>query len=89
MAAAGAPAAGKRVLNTGWLAARSTEVALTGVELTTTHPPATASAPWMHAAVPGTYVLPLADFSSAIVSSSTYLPAADWVRGEYLSAVWV
>jgi mannosylglycoprotein endo-beta-mannosidase len=71
MAAAGAPAAGKQVLDTGWLAARSTEVALTGVELTTTHPPATASAPWMHAAVPGTYVFPLADFSSAIVSSTS------------------
>jgi hypothetical protein len=89
MAAAGAPAVGKQVLDTGWLAARSTEVSLTGVELTTTHPPSSsAAAPWMHAAVPGTYVLPLADLSSAIVSS-TYLPAADWIHGEYLSAVWV
>ena len=58
---------GKQVLDTGWLAARSTEVALTGVELTTTHPPAAAAAPWMHAAVPGTYVLLplLADISIA------------------------
>lgn len=34
-----APAVGKRVLDTGWLAARSTNVALTGVQLTTTQPP--------------------------------------------------
>jgi len=50
-------AVGKRVLDTGWLAARSTEVALTGVQLTTTHPPAAdpaPAAPWMSAAVPGT-----------------------------------
>uniref|UniRef100_A0A452Z152 Uncharacterized protein n=1 Tax=Aegilops tauschii subsp. strangulata TaxID=200361 RepID=A0A452Z152_AEGTS len=64
--AAAAASVGKLVLDTGWLAARSTEVALTGVELTTTHPPdASAAAPWMHAAVPGTYVLllgVLADF---------------------------
>jgi hypothetical protein len=55
-----AVAVGKRVLDTGWLAARSTEVALTGVQLTTTHPPAAdpaPAAPWMSAAVPGTYVL--------------------------------
>ncbi|KAF6995703.1 hypothetical protein CFC21_012158 [Triticum aestivum] len=53
--AAAAASVGKLVLDTGWLAARSTEVALTGVELTTTHPPdASAAAPWMHAAVPGT-----------------------------------
>jgi hypothetical protein len=55
-----AVAVGKRVLDTGWLAARSTEVALTGVQLTTTHPPAAdpaPPAPWMSAAVPGTYVL--------------------------------
>ena len=65
MEAAEAAAVGKQVLDTGWLAARSTEVALTGVELTTTHPPAASvEAPWMHAAVPGTYVLLplLADF---------------------------
>nr|CAB3465355.1 unnamed protein product [Digitaria exilis] len=51
-----APAVGKRVLDTGWLAARSTDVALTGVQLTTTQPPAAAdpAAPWMSAAVPGT-----------------------------------
>ncbi|GJN14323.1 hypothetical protein PR202_gb01133 [Eleusine coracana subsp. coracana] len=52
-----APAVGKRVLDTGWLAARSTEVALTGVQLTTSSPPAAdpgPAAPWMHAAVPGT-----------------------------------
>ncbi|XP_008450651.2 mannosylglycoprotein endo-beta-mannosidase isoform X1 [Cucumis melo] len=42
-------------LNSGWLAARSTEVELTGTQLTTTHPPSiTPSSPWMEAAVPGT-----------------------------------
>ncbi|GAB2218725.1 hypothetical protein Drorol1_Dr00001954 [Drosera rotundifolia] len=45
---------GKTVLDSGWLAARSTEVELTGVQLTTTHPPSGASSPWMEAAVPGT-----------------------------------
>nr|XP_029124102.1 mannosylglycoprotein endo-beta-mannosidase isoform X2 [Elaeis guineensis] len=45
---------GKRVLDSGWLAARSTEVAATGVQLTTTQPPSGPSAPWMEAAVPGT-----------------------------------
>uniref|UniRef100_A0A0D9WG48 Beta-mannosidase n=1 Tax=Leersia perrieri TaxID=77586 RepID=A0A0D9WG48_9ORYZ len=57
MAAAAAAAVGKRVLDTGWLAARSTEVSLTGEKLTTTDPPAAdpdPTAPWMHAAVPGT-----------------------------------
>jgi hypothetical protein len=57
-----AAAVGKRVLDTGWLAARFTEVALTGVQLTTTQPPAAdpdPAAPWIHAAVPGTYVLVL------------------------------
>nr|CAB3461596.1 unnamed protein product [Digitaria exilis] len=50
-----APAVGKRVLDTGWLAARSTDIALTGVQLTTTQPPAAVpAAPWMSAAVPGT-----------------------------------
>jgi len=55
-----APAVGKQVLDTGWLAARSTEVELTGVQLTTTDPPAAGPdtvAPWMPAAVPGTYVI--------------------------------
>ncbi|CAN6346992.1 unnamed protein product [Urochloa humidicola] len=52
-----AAAVGKRVLDTAWLAARSTEVALTGVQLTTTQPPAADpdhAAPWIRAAVPGT-----------------------------------
>ncbi|KAG8068939.1 hypothetical protein GUJ93_ZPchr0005g15164 [Zizania palustris] len=56
-AAAAAAAVGKRVLDTGWFAARSTEVALTGEQLTTTDPPAAdpePTAPWMLAAVPGT-----------------------------------
>nr|GMD45345.1 mannosylglycoprotein endo-beta-mannosidase [Ipomoea batatas] len=49
-------AIGKTVLDKGWLAARSTEVALTGVQLTTSDPPSIAdpNLPWMEAAVPGT-----------------------------------
>lgn len=50
---------GKVVLNKGWLAARSTEVVLNGVELTTTHPPSAASDPWMEAVVPGTVLATL------------------------------
>ncbi|CAA6654061.1 unnamed protein product [Spirodela intermedia] len=46
---------GKTKLDAGWLAARSTDVKLTGVQLTTTHPPSSPpSPPWMEAAVPGT-----------------------------------
>ncbi|KAK6911545.1 Glycoside hydrolase family 2, catalytic domain [Dillenia turbinata] len=46
---------GKTVLDSGWLAARSTEVDLNGVQLTTTHPPSSPpSLPWMEAVVPGT-----------------------------------
>lgn len=47
---------GKTVLDKGWLAARSTEVELTGIQLTTTHPPSSAPTklPWMEAVVPGT-----------------------------------
>ncbi|KAG6588476.1 Mannosylglycoprotein endo-beta-mannosidase, partial [Cucurbita argyrosperma subsp. sororia] len=45
----------KSKLNSGWLAARSTEVELSGAQLTTTHPPSIGpSSPWMEAAVPGT-----------------------------------
>nr|XP_009767426.1 PREDICTED: mannosylglycoprotein endo-beta-mannosidase isoform X2 [Nicotiana sylvestris] len=45
---------GKIVLDTGWLAARSTDVEINGVELTTTHPPTQPESPWMEAVVPGT-----------------------------------
>ncbi|XP_020578190.1 mannosylglycoprotein endo-beta-mannosidase-like [Phalaenopsis equestris] len=45
---------GKMKLDSGWLAARSTEVEATGVQLTTTTPPSGPSSPWMEAAVPGT-----------------------------------
>ncbi|XP_031270159.1 mannosylglycoprotein endo-beta-mannosidase-like [Pistacia vera] len=45
---------GKTKLDSGWLAARSTEIQLTGTQLTTTHPPTKSTAPWMEAAVPGT-----------------------------------
>ncbi|XP_068658779.1 mannosylglycoprotein endo-beta-mannosidase [Aristolochia californica] len=47
-------AIGKTVLDSGWLAARSSEVGLNGVQLTTTRPPLGPSAPWMEAVVPGT-----------------------------------
>lgn len=50
---------GKRVLDKGWLAARSTDVDLTGVELTTTHPPSAQQSPWMEAVVPGTVLATL------------------------------
>uniref|UniRef100_A0A7C9A9X2 Mannosylglycoprotein endo-beta-mannosidase n=1 Tax=Opuntia streptacantha TaxID=393608 RepID=A0A7C9A9X2_OPUST len=51
---------GKVVLNSGWLAARSTEVNLSGVQLTTTHPPSGQSPPWMKGVVPGTVLATLA-----------------------------
>ncbi|KAL8159506.1 hypothetical protein V2J09_001043 [Rumex salicifolius] len=50
---------GKKVLDTGWLAARSTEVVLTGVQITTTHPPSRGTSPWMDAVVPGTVLATL------------------------------
>lgn len=45
---------GKTKLDSGWLAARSTDVELTGTQLTTTHSPSGPTAPWMQAVVPGT-----------------------------------
>uniref|UniRef100_A0A803R5E3 Lysosomal beta A mannosidase n=2 Tax=Cannabis sativa TaxID=3483 RepID=A0A803R5E3_CANSA len=46
---------GKTKLDSGWLAARSTEVDLTGTQLTTTHPPSKGpNSPWIDAEVPGT-----------------------------------
>ncbi|KAL1549601.1 mannosylglycoprotein endo-beta-mannosidase [Salvia divinorum] len=56
---AASPEIGKRVLDEGWLAARSTEVHLTGVELTTSHPPTSDQPPWMEAVVPGTVLATL------------------------------
>ncbi|KAA8545113.1 hypothetical protein F0562_019897 [Nyssa sinensis] len=50
---------GKMKLETGWLAARSTEVNLTGVQLTTTRPPSGPDTPWMEAVVPGTVLATL------------------------------
>ncbi|KAL7205212.1 hypothetical protein ACSBR2_018194 [Camellia fascicularis] len=51
---------GNTKLDSGWLAARSTEVELTGVQLTTTHPPSSApNSPWMEAVVPGTVLATL------------------------------
>ncbi|KAL1341540.1 hypothetical protein AAHE18_09G094600 [Arachis hypogaea] len=50
-------AQGKMILDSEWVAARSTEVQFSGIQLTTTNPPSTAaptSPPWMHALVPGT-----------------------------------
>ncbi|KAK8620770.1 hypothetical protein V6N13_067232 [Hibiscus sabdariffa] len=49
----------KTVLDSGWLAARSTEVPLTGIQLTTTHPPPGPTSPWMEAVVPGTVLATL------------------------------
>ncbi|KAJ8768100.1 hypothetical protein K2173_021040 [Erythroxylum novogranatense] len=45
---------GKIILNSGWLAARSTEVQHSGIQLTTTHPPTGIVPPWIKAVVPGT-----------------------------------
>ncbi|KAK4282804.1 hypothetical protein QN277_014135 [Acacia crassicarpa] len=45
---------GKTTLDSGWLAARSTEVQFSGTQLTTTHPPTGPTSPWMEAVVPGT-----------------------------------
>lgn len=52
---------GKTILSDGWLAARSTEVGSSGVELTTTNPPPPSShhLPWMDAVVPGTVLATL------------------------------
>ncbi|KAL2469207.1 Mannosylglycoprotein endo-beta-mannosidase [Forsythia ovata] len=51
---------GKRVLDKGWLAARSTEVEFTGIQLTTTNPPSSVpTSPWMEAVVPGTVLATL------------------------------
>jgi len=44
----------KRTLDSGWVAARSTEVHFTGTQLTTTHPPTGSTSPWMEALVPST-----------------------------------
>ncbi|KAL2942073.1 Mannosylglycoprotein endo-beta-mannosidase [Bienertia sinuspersici] len=52
---------GKTVLNSGWLAARSTEVDFNGVQLTTTHPPSGPTSPWMNALVPGTVLATLVE----------------------------
>ncbi|XP_042049817.1 mannosylglycoprotein endo-beta-mannosidase-like [Salvia splendens] len=56
---AAAEGIGKRVLDEGWLAARSTEVHFTGAELTTSHPPTSDQPPWMEAVVPGTVLATL------------------------------
>ncbi|XP_022745525.1 mannosylglycoprotein endo-beta-mannosidase-like [Durio zibethinus] len=53
------PEIGKTMLDSGWLAARSTEVELTGTQLTTTHPPTGPTSPWMEAVVPGTVLATL------------------------------
>lgn len=50
---------GKTKLDSGWLAARSTEVGLSGTQLTTSHPPTGPAKPWMEAVVPGTVLATL------------------------------
>ncbi|KAL4637018.1 hypothetical protein ACB092_03G050600 [Castanea dentata] len=52
---------GKTRLDSGWLAARSTEVSLSGTQLTTTHPPSGPTAPWLNAVVPGTVLATLVE----------------------------
>ncbi|CAN1232897.1 Mannosylglycoprotein endo-beta-mannosidase [Linum perenne] len=53
-------AVAKKVLDSGWIAARSTEVELTGIQLTTTNPPAVGGkSPWMEAVVPGSVLATL------------------------------
>ncbi|KAK7258855.1 hypothetical protein RIF29_24443 [Crotalaria pallida] len=50
----------KITLDSGWLAARSTEVEYTGTQLTTTNPPPPSPfSPWMDAVVPGTVLATL------------------------------
>ncbi|KAL5155999.1 Mannosylglycoprotein endo-beta-mannosidase [Glycine soja] len=49
----------KTTLDSGWVAARSTEVQFTGIQLTTTHPPTRPTSPWMQALVPGTVLATL------------------------------
>ncbi|KAL8205918.1 hypothetical protein R6Q57_009469 [Mikania cordata] len=50
---------GKTVLEDGWLAARSTDVQLTGNQLTTINPPSSDNPPWMPAVIPGTVLATL------------------------------
>ncbi|THG01585.1 hypothetical protein TEA_029765 [Camellia sinensis var. sinensis] len=62
---------GNTKLDSGWLAARSTEVELTGVQLTTTHPPSSApNSPWMEAVVPGSVLATLV--KNKVVSDPFY-----------------
>ncbi|GMP40297.1 hypothetical protein CsSME_00010794 [Camellia sinensis var. sinensis] len=62
---------GNTKLDSGWLAARSTEVELTGVQLTSTHPPSSApNSPWMEAVVPGTVLATLV--KNKVVSDPFY-----------------
>ncbi|KAL3030405.1 hypothetical protein AAZX31_03G218000 [Glycine max] len=49
----------KTTLDSGWVAARSTEVQFTGTQLTTTHSPTGPTSPWMEALVPGTVLATL------------------------------
>ncbi|KAL9320281.1 hypothetical protein ACSQ67_012120 [Phaseolus vulgaris] len=49
----------KTTLDSGWVAARSTEVKFTGTQLTTTHPPTGPTSPWMEALVPATVLATL------------------------------
>lgn len=48
-------AIGKTKLDSGWLGTRDRDVTVTGVQLTTTHPPSIGpTSPWVEAVVPGT-----------------------------------
>ncbi|KAK7277929.1 hypothetical protein RJT34_22948 [Clitoria ternatea] len=50
---------GKTSLDSGWLAARSSDVPFTGTQLTTTHTPSGPTSPWMEALVPSTVLATL------------------------------
>ncbi|XP_078442484.1 glycoside hydrolase family 2 protein [Wolffia australiana] len=79
----------KTKLEVGWLAARSTEVGLNGVELTTSRPPKSPpSPPWMEAAVPGTVLGTLLKNNLVPdpfygMKNETIIDIADSGRGHY------
>lgn len=53
-------AIGKTKLDSGWLGTRDRDVTVTGVQLTTTHPPSIGpTSPWVEAVVPGTVLATL------------------------------
>jgi mannosylglycoprotein endo-beta-mannosidase len=49
-----APEMQPMILNQGWVAARASDVELSGEDLTTSHFPSLKTEPWIEAVVPGT-----------------------------------